>query len=79
MDLLEVNVARIEADRVPLRKAFGNAGTMDTVITSSRSAGKNLVDLSGHNYQSLTLMLHGSLLRTIHSLSPLFLKLSQLY
>ena len=29
-DLLEVGVARMEADRVPLRKALDNAGTLCT-------------------------------------------------
>jgi len=57
VDLLEVNVARMEADRVPLRKAFGNASTVNAVITSPRSAGRNSVDLSGHSYLSLTLLL----------------------
>ena len=47
VDLLEVDVARMEADRVLLRKVLSNAGTMDAVITSPRSAGRNLVDLSG--------------------------------
>ena len=43
--------------RVPLRKDLDNAGTVDAVITSPRSAGKFLVDLSGHNYLSLILLL----------------------
>jgi len=79
MDLLEVDVARMEADRVLLRKDPGNAGTVDAVITSSRSAGRNLVDLSGHNFLSLVFLLHVALLRTIRPLPPLFLYLSQLY
>jgi len=74
-DLLVVDVARMEADKVPLRKALGNAGTVDAVITNLRSAGRNLIDLSGHNYLSLTLLLRVAL-RTIH---PLFLDLPQLY
>jgi len=77
--LLEVNVARMEADRVPLRKDPGNAGTVDTVITSPRSAGKNLVDLSGHSFLSLILLLSVALLRTIHPLPLLFLDLLRLY
>ena len=52
VDLLELNVARMEADRVPLRKAFGNASPVNAVITFPRSAGRNSVDLSGHNYPS---------------------------
>jgi len=68
MDLLEVYVARIEADRVPLRKDPDNAGTVDAVITSPRSAGKILVDLSGHNYLSLILLLRVALPMTIHPL-----------
>jgi len=79
VDLLEVNVARMEATRVPLRKVLSNADTVDAVITSPRSAGRNLVDLSGHNYLSLILLLHVVLLRTIHPLPPLFLDLPQLY
>ena len=55
VDLLEVNVAGMEGDRVPLRKDSENAGTVDAVITSPRSAGRNLVDLSGHNFLSLIL------------------------
>jgi len=78
-DLLEVDVARMEADRVPLRKALGNADTVVAVITSSRSVGRNLVDLSGYCYLSLTLLLRVALLRTIHPLTPLFLDLPQLY
>ena len=79
VDLFEVDLARMEADRVPLRKDPGNATTVYAVITSLRSAGRNLINLSGHNYLSLTLLLHVVLLRTIHPLSSLFLDLSQLY
>ena len=75
VDLLEVDVARMEADKVPLRKAFSNASTVDAVIISPRSARRNSVDLSGHSYLSLTLLLRVALLRTIHSLSSLFLYL----
>ena len=74
MDLLEVNV---EADKVPLRNAFGNASTVDAIITSPRSAERNLVNLSGHNYLILILLLRVTLLRTIHSLL-LFLDLPHL-
>ena len=35
--------------QVPLRKASGNVGIVDVLITSSKSAGRNLVDLSGHS------------------------------
>ena len=72
-------MARMEADRVPLIKALGTAGTVDAVITSSRSAERNLVDLSGHSYLSLILLLYVALLRTIHPLTLLFLSLPQLY
>ena len=74
-DLLEVDVAHMEADRVPLRKSIGNAGTVDTVITCPRSAGRNLIDLSGHSYLSLTLLLRV----TLRTIRPLFLELPQLY
>jgi len=79
VDLLEVDVTRMEADRMPLRKALDNTYIMDTVITSPRSAERNLVDMSGHSYLSLTLLLHVALLRTIHAISLLFLDLPQLY
>jgi len=65
--------------RQPLRKAFSNASTVDAVIISSRSVGRNSVDLSGHSYLILTLLLHVALLRTFHPLSLLFLNLPQLY
>jgi len=74
-----VDGARIEADKVPLRKAIDNAGTVNTVITSPRNAERNLVDLSGHSCLNLTLLSRVALLRTIHPLSPLFLNLPQLY
>ena len=64
VDLLEVGVARMETDRVPLRKDPGNASTVDAVITSPRSAGRNLVDLSGAQLLSLILLLRVALLRT---------------
>jgi len=69
----------MEADRVPLRKDPGNAGTMDVIITSPRSVERNLVDLSEHSYLSLILRLCVELLKTIHLLPPLFLDLPQLY
>jgi len=52
---------------------------VNVVITSPRSAGRNLVDQSGHNYLSLILLLRVALLRTIHPLPPLFLDLPMLY
>jgi len=79
MDLFEVDVAHMEADKVPLRKDPGNAGTVDAIITSPRSAERNLADLSGHSYLSMILLLHVALLRTIHPLPPLFLNLPLLY
>ena len=79
VDLLEVDVARMEADRVPLRQDPDNAGIVDAVITSPRSVGRNLVDLSRHSCLNLTLLSRVALVRTIHPLSPLFLNLPQLY
>jgi len=72
-------LARMEADRVPLIKDPDNAGTVDAVITSPRSAGRNFVHLSGHNYLSLILLLRVALLRTIHPLPALFLNVPLLY
>jgi len=40
VDLLEVNVAHMEADSVPLRKDPGNASTVDVVITSREKFGR---------------------------------------
>jgi len=79
VDLLEVDVARMEECRVPMRKDPSNAGMVNAVITSLRSAGRNLVDLSGHNYLNLILLLCVALLRTIHPIPPLFLDFSLLY
>ena len=79
VDLLEVDVARMEADRVPLRKNPGNAGTVDAAITFPRSVRKNLVDLSGHRFLNLIPLLRIALFRTIRSLPPLFLGLPRLY
>jgi len=78
VNLLEVDVARMEADRVPLRKDPGNAGTMDVVITSPRSVARNLVDLSGHSFLSLIFLLRITL-KTIRLLPPLFMDLPRLY
>jgi len=72
VNLLEVDVARIETDRVPLRKVSGNAGTVDVVITSPRNAERNLVDLSGHNYLSLILLLCVALLIYSSTSSAIF-------
>ena len=56
-----------------------NAGTVDAIIIFLRSVERNLIDLSGHSYPSLILLLRVTLLRNIHPLSPLFLNLPQLY
>jgi len=72
VNLLEVDVARMETDRVPLRKVSGNAGTVDVVITSPRNAERNLVDLSGHNYLSLILLLCVALLIYSSTSSAIF-------
>ena len=53
-----------EADKVPPRKAPDNVGIVDVVITSPKSARRNLVDLSGHNYLSLILLPRVVLLRS---------------
>ena len=66
--LEDEDVARMEANRVPLRKDPGNADTVDAVITSPRSAGRNLINLSSHSYLSLIFLLRVALLRTIHLL-----------
>jgi len=79
VDLLEVNVARLVAHKVHLRKALRNVDTVDAVITSPRSDGRNLVDLSGYNYLSLILLLRVALFRTIHLFLSLFLDLPELY
>jgi len=60
-------------------KGLRQASTVDAVNTSPRSVERNSVNLSGHNYLSLTLLLCVALLRTIHPLPPLFLHLPQLY
>ena len=67
MDPLEMDVIFMEADKVPLRKDL-----MDAVITSPRSVGRNLVELSGHNYLILILLPRVVLLRTLHPSSWLF-------
>ena len=76
VDLLKVNVARIEANRVPLRKDPGNTGTVDAVITSSISARRNLNGLREHDFLSLIPLLCVTLLKTIRPLLPLFLDFS---
>jgi len=56
VDMLEVDVVLIEADRVPLGKTLDNAGIVDVAIISLKSAWRYLVDLSGHNSLSLILL-----------------------
>jgi len=65
-----------EANRVPLRKASNNVGIVDVAITSPKSIGRNLVDLSGYNYLILVLLPPVVLLRVLHLL---FLTLPRLY
>ena len=48
--LMEVDVILMEADRAPLRKDLDNVSIVDAVIAFLKSAGRNLVDLSRHNY-----------------------------
>ena len=79
VDLLEVDVTRMEADRVLLGKNPGNADTVNAVITSLKSAGINLINLSGHSYLNLILLLRIAVLRTINPLPPLFLDFPLLY
>jgi len=76
VDSLEMDVVRIEADRVPLKKNPANVTTVDAVITFLRSAGRNFVDLNGYSYLILILLPRVVLLRLLH---PFFLALSQLY
>jgi len=47
VDSLEVDVNLMEAYRVSLRKASGNADIVDVAIISLKSAGRNLDVLSG--------------------------------
>jgi len=61
---LYVDVDFIEADIVPLRKTADNVGIVDVVITSPKSAGRNLIDLSGYNCLSLILLPRMVLLRS---------------
>ena len=76
VDLLEVDVARMKVDRVPLRKALSNVGLVDVVITSPKSVGRNLIDLIRYSYLILVLLLRVVLLRILHLL---FLTFSLLY
>ena len=68
--LLEVDVVLMEGDRVPLRKDLGNVGTVDAIITSPKSAERNFVDLSGHNYLILILLSRVVILRISSSTIP---------
>jgi len=47
VDSFKMNVDLMEADRVPLRKTPDNLGIVNVVITSLKSAGRNLVDRVG--------------------------------
>jgi len=49
VDPLEVDMVLMEADMMFFIKAPDTVSTVDVVITSPRSAGRNLVNLSGHN------------------------------
>jgi len=68
VDPLDVNVNIMEADRVPLKNASDNVSIVDVVISCPKSVGRNLVDLSGHNYLSLILLPCVVLLRSPHLL-----------
>jgi len=76
VDSLEVDVDLMEVDIVPLRKTPDNAGIVDVAITSPKSAGRNLNDLSGHNYLILVLLPRVILHKVLHLL---FLALPRLY
>jgi len=65
---LEVDMVLTEADRVPLRKNLNKIGIVNAVITSPKSPGRNLVDLSGHNYLILILLPCVKILRSLHAL-----------
>jgi len=68
VNLLEVDMDLMEADRVPLRKAPNNVGIVDVAIKSPKSAGRNLDGLSGHNYLILVLLPRVVFLRAFHRL-----------
>ena len=68
VDLLKLDMVLIEADRVSLIKAPGNVSIVDRVITSPKSAERNLIDLSGHNYLTLILLPRVILLMLLHLL-----------
>jgi len=76
INLLKMNVDLMEADRVPLRKAPGNVGTVDIAITSPKSVGRNLNVLSGHSYLTLVILPRVVILRVLYLL---FLALPRLY
>ena len=68
MNSLKVDVDPMEANIVSLRKAPDNVGIVDVVITSLKSAERNLIHLSGHNYLVLVLLPCVVLLRVFHLL-----------
>ena len=47
--LLDLDAVLLVADIVLLIRGLGTVSTVDRVITFLRSAGRSLVDLSGHN------------------------------
>ena len=72
------DVVLMEADRVSLRKDLRNVGTVECGHSNhiSESAGRNLVNLSGHIYLILILLPRVVILRSLHQL---FLALLWLY
>ena len=46
---LGLDAVLLVEDRVLLTRGLGTVSIMDGVITSLRSAGRSLVDMSGHN------------------------------
>ena len=76
VDSLEVDIDLMEAERVPLRKAYSNEGIVNIAITSLKSAGRNLDVMGRHNYLIMVLLPRVVLLRVLHLL---FLSLLRLY
>ena len=69
VDPFEVDMVLMEAEGVPLSKDPDNVGTVDAVITSLKSAERNLIDLSGQSYLIL-------IFRPVCNSSGLFIRYS---
>ena len=68
VDPFDMGMDLMEANRMPLRKIPDTVGIVKVVITSPKSAEKNLVDLSAHNYLNLIFLPRVVLLRSPHLL-----------